>query len=478
MAHGMNETAPAKRGLSGTALAVALTILVAALFLPQVLNDGDTWWHLALGDWILAHHGVPHAGVFSFTRAATPWQADEWLSELIMSTAYALADWRGLIAVCALAVAAAVWSVGQSAARHLRGPPLALLLAIGASLLAPGLLARPHLLALPALAIWTAGLSRARENDRAPPLLLLPLMTLWANLHGSFAFGIALIGPFGLEALLSAPPQARLRVFRDWSLFGLGSVCASMINPYGVHGLLFPVKLILMPSLAYVSEWRPQDFSSVGVLEIALLALIAVAFLRPVRVPLVRLVLLLALVHLSLNQVRHQMLLGIVGPILLAKPLALAFPQPESGEGRRSSLPWPAAIAALASVLALAARLAIPIVRTSGPYAPMAALQAVPDQLRRRPVLNDYGFGGYLIWKGLPVFIDSRSELYGDEGLAQYGELMKGDRALFDQVAARYAIGWTILSPTQPLTRLLDADPSWRRVYADQFAVVHVRIAR
>ncbi len=472
----MDKATHSNRGLSAPAIVATLAVLVATLFLPQVLNDGDTWWHLKLGDWIIRHLAVPHVGVFSFTHAASPWQADEWLSEVVMSTAYSIADWRGLIAVFAIAAAATVWFVARSAGRALAGAPLALLLAISVSLLAPSLLARPHLLALPALAAWTAALARARDEERAPSLYLLPLMTLWANLHGSFAFGLSLIGPFALEALLAhAARDAGFEVVRDWGLFGLGSVCAALINPYGLDGLLFPIRLILSSSLANIGEWRAQDFSRMGPLEIALLSLLGVALLRPVRVPIVRLILLLALVHLGLNQVRHQMLLGVVGPILLAKPLGLALPRAVATEAGRQRFPWATAAAFAVAALAVTIRLATPLVRTDGPYSPMAALRAVPQYVRRRPVLNDYAFGGYLIWQGVPVFIDSRSELYGDRGLAQYGELTKADRVLFDKVVARYAIGWTILSPSQPLARLLDADPAWRRVYADRFAVVHVR---
>ena len=471
----MNEATHSNRGLSAPAIVATLAVLVATLFLPQVLNDGDTWWHLRLGDWIIVHCAVPHIDVFSFTRAGAPWQADEWLSEVVMSTAYSIADWRGLIAVFAIAAAATVWFVARSAGRALAGAPLAVLLAVSVSLMAPSLLARPHLLALPALAAWTAALACARDEERAPSLYLLPLMTLWANLHGSFAFGIALIGPFALEALLGSPPRRRLEVVRDWGVFGLGSICAALVNPYGVEGLLFPVKLILMPSLVNIGEWQPQDFSRMGPLEIALLSLLGVALLRPVRVPIVRLILLLVLVHLGLSQVRHQMLLSIVGPVLLAKPLALALPRAVATEAGRRRLPWTLAGAFAVAVLAVTVRLATPLVRTDGPYSPMAALRAVPEDVRRRRVLNDYAFGGYLIWQGVPVFIDSRSELYGDRGLARYGELTKADRTLFDRVVARYAIGWTILSPSQPLARLLDADPAWRRIYADKFALVHVR---
>ena len=40
--------------------ALALAIFAICAFSPAVLNDSDTWWHIAAGDWMLAHRAVPH----------------------------------------------------------------------------------------------------------------------------------------------------------------------------------------------------------------------------------------------------------------------------------------------------------------------------------------------------------------------------------------------------------------------------------
>ena len=96
--------------------------------------------------------------------------------------------------------------MGLTAARELRGAPLVATVGLGLGLMTASLLARPHMLALPIAAAWSAGLLAARDRGRAPPLALAALMTLWANMHGGFIFGLMLIGPFALEALAEAPP--------------------------------------------------------------------------------------------------------------------------------------------------------------------------------------------------------------------------------------------------------------------------------
>jgi hypothetical protein len=92
------------------------------------------------------------------------------------------------------------------------------------------------------------------------------------------------------------------------------------------------------------------------------------------------------------------------------------------------------------------------------------------------PVLNEYGFGGYLIYSGVPVFMDGRADMYGDALLKrQIDALMLRDPADLPRLLNDYRIGWTLLSPGTPALASLDQLPGWRRVHTDAVAVVHVR---
>ena len=66
-------------------IAIAVLVYAVVLFAPQVLNDGDTWSHIAVGQWIIQNHAVPRTDPFSFTLAGAPWGAHEWLAELAMA---------------------------------------------------------------------------------------------------------------------------------------------------------------------------------------------------------------------------------------------------------------------------------------------------------------------------------------------------------------------------------------------------------
>jgi hypothetical protein len=471
VSHDASETRIAGLGLAG----IAIFLFTLAAFSPQVLGDGDTWSHVATGEWIIAHGAAPHADPFSHSMAGAPWTAHEWLSEVVLALTLRFAGWSGVVLLTGAAAAAAALIVGLSAARELRGAPLILTVAIGLSLVTANLLARPHVLALPLAAAWGAALIAARAHGRAPPLRLAALMTAWANMHGGFIFGLMLIGPFALEAVTEAPVGARLLAARAWATFALAALAAALINPYGIDAFLLPFRLMSVENLSRISEWGPEDFSHIGTMELALLALLGFTLTRRFTMAPIRAALLIALVAMALQHSRHQVLLGILAPMLLARPIAAAIGAERLGEeGRRVARI--ALTATVAAALAIGgARLSAPIERTDGAAAPISALSAVPLGLRQRPVLNDYAFGGYLIFEHVRPFIDGRAELYGDAMMSLYGRLQAGDDAAVESTLKRYGVAWTIFAPENRVVAILDHEPGWRRLYADATAVVHGR---
>ncbi|RRN66122.1 hypothetical protein [Caulobacter sp. 602-1] len=453
-------------------LAAALVMATVFLFLPQVLNDGDTYWHMATGEWILAHGRVPDRDVFSYTQAGRPWVAHEWLSEALMALAARLAGWAGVTALFAIAMGGAAWMLVRRLSLRLGGLTLITTTVLALACMSGSLLARPHLFMLPLLVAWTIEMLAARDADRAPSLWFALLMILWANLHGSWVFGLVVAGAFGLEAL-AEPNADKLKVLRGWGLFGLVSLVCAAITPHGPAALLFPFQVTSMAVLPHITEWRAEDFSHVSTFAMVLLATLFVCLARGVKVPTVRLLLLLTLLLMGLQHIRHQLVLAAIAPLLLAGPLAEAL-------GHEPARPKPSrALLAgfgVACVLLLGARLALPLQRVDGLNSPVAALDSVPAELRTQPVLNGYGLGGYLIYKGVKPFIDGRADMYGDAFSKRYFQAVEPDPVALRKLLADYRVAWTIFTPDDPVVALLDQDPAWRRIHADPYAVVHRRV--
>lgn len=475
----------AERSILPLLLAVAAYGLV--LFRGgSLLLDGDTYWHITTGHWILQHIAVPHRDVLSFTAAGTPWVDHEWLGEVALALAYDAAGWSGLVLLSALAAALAFGLLCRALGRWLPPLPSFVLTVLAYLTVLPGLLCRPHVLALPVLVVWTAGLMAARAESRTPRLLLIPLMTLWANLHGSFLFGLVLIVPLAAEAVLgtlsggetAATPGERRRTAMGWGGFLLGSLIAACVTPNFLRGLIHPLHMMRMPvMLRAIAEWRSPDFQQIQPMEIWLVAALYFILTRGVRLSPLRILLLLGLLHAGLQHARNQILLGLVGPLILAEPLA-QFLRPRDGVVstvvHRFAAPLRTGTGAAALVLT-GLFVLHPLTRGDDRATPRTALQHVPPALAAQPVLNAYDFGGYLIFRGLRPYIDGRADMYGETFLSDYLELMHPSKDKLEAALRDRKIAWTLLKPDDGAVAVLDVLPGWRRLYADTVAVVHVR---
>ena len=462
---------PARAALPWLVGAVVYALLLALA--PRLLSDPDSYSHIAVGRWILAHGGVPSSDPFSFSMHGAPWITFEWLSEVIYAAMYALSGWAGVTALAAAAVALAAGLLTRSLLRELSPTPALLMVVAAVTLLAPHILARPHVLMLPIMVAWAAALVRCMDRQAPPPYWVLPLLIVWANLHGSVVLALGLIGPAVLEALLDAKRSEWPTVLKRWLPFTALAVAACCLTPYGADPLLMPLTTLgAGDALGWIAEWRPQDFGHVGVFELLLLAGIF-ALSRGVTLPVVRALVLLGLIHFALAQVRNADLLALLAPLYLAGPLARQF-----GVGTEDDTAGPTFGVNLAAVGVMIVATGLALARDVRPAPVNTPESAVAnaDLAKAGPVLNDYSFGGYLIFAGIPTFIDGRSELYGGQFIVRYNrDLSLADLRDFPKLLDHYKFGATLLAPDTPAVALLDRLPDWQRVYSDDVAVVHKR---
>ena len=455
-------------------IAFALPALIAFAFAalaPQVLGDGDSWWHVRAGEWILDHRAVPLTDPFSYTFAGKDWHAHEWLAEVLYALAYRAAGWSGVSLLAGAAVGLTTGLLFQWLARRVSMIAALLAVMLAFTCIAPGMLARPHLLSLPLIVLWLRLLIDARTADRAPHLGWLPLIVVWAYLHGSVLFAVGLIGFFALEALVEEGAD-RARVIRQWGLFGIGAGLATLLTPRGVEGVVFLVQLTQMQGLAEITEWRPADFTKPGGLELLLLAGLFILLLRGVKIAPLRLLLLLVLLHMTLQHQRHQMLLALAGVMIACD--AIGQMTPLSPPARKVPS-WALPAIGIVFALVVVVRLALPASVRETATAPASAFAHVPADLLAQPVLNGYDSGGFLIGQGVKPFIDGRTDLYGDAFVARYRGIIDARPGELEKVLAEYSVAWTFLPSDSAAAARLDTLPGWRRVYRDKLVTVHVR---
>jgi hypothetical protein len=346
------------------------------------------------------------------------------------------------------------------------------------ALTVPHLLARPHVLALPVMMAWAAGLVTAADRRGVPSFWLLPLMMLWANLHGGFVLGLALVAPIAVDAVLNAEGSQRRSLALGWAAFAIAAIAASCLTPYGWNSLLATRKILALgEALPLIMEWRPADFSYLGPLEICLLLGFGLALYRGISLPPLRIVLLLGMLHMALSQMRSLQIFALLVPLFLAAPLAKRIGG--AGDARPVVSPPRLLFAGLAIVL-LAGTLAYASVVRYEPHTRGSPVAAVGElkKLNFSRVFNDYDFGGYLIANGVAPFIDGRTELYGEKFFVEHNAasgLMKPEN-LF-RLLDDYNIEATLMRTQSAATTLLDHIDGWQKIYADDIATIHVRRA-
>ncbi|MDR3526192.1 MAG: hypothetical protein P4L57_02860 [Rhizomicrobium sp.] len=433
------------------ALCAAAFVLAAILVSPLILQNGDLYWHIAAGRWMIENRAVLRIDPFSFTFTGYPWHTQGWLAQLFLAFAFVAAGFGGVLALCALAAAAAAGTLVYCLSRYWRG-----LLLVGGILLAlvsavPAVSALPYLLALPFAVLFTAGVVAARAESRSPSFVLLLALLAWANLHTSFILGLALVVLLGIEAVIASP---RLAVARNWLVFCGYALLTSLATPYGIEGLVHAIHSLRVPLLAPVHSLLPL-----------LLALPALAVLLR-RATLLRAGGVAVLFVLALYLPAVQLFFAIAVPLLVAEPLAQGRFQP------RLALRPSLAFAALA-LAALSLRAVLPLALPDSPVTPAAAFAHVPSELIHSPVLNEASFGGFLIVNDVRPFIDSRPH-YPISFRARAAGL--GDAVVLAAVLSHYHIRWTLLAPSNPAVKALDG-LGWKRLYSGPFAVLHVNEA-
>lgn len=473
---------PRDSGLWLTALLLVAVCAAARLNFP----DPDTFWHLAVGERILAERKVPTTDVYSFTAPGKTWLATEWLGEIVMAQA---ARWGGPQGATSLLwiLATAFFFLLYELARIRSGRAAASFLACIAMLpLAASLMTlRPQLIGHSFLIVLLIALERFRQGSMRALLLLPVIFLIWVNTHGSFFLGLCVLGGYGIAGIF---PAFRLGGVTSlpWTadqrrrLFVVLALCVVVLplTPYGARLATYPLEVaFLQPvNVATVSEWQPMNFGFAwGRLFLAMLLLILIAeiALRPDH-RLEQFGLLIFAVFAACLHRRFALFFVIVFAPYLASLLARWIPL-----WPKESRVWLNVAALLAAITTLVAlfpsRQAID--HAIAERYPAGAVQHLRDHPLGVPLLNTYTWGGYLIWAldgRQKVFVDGRADLYEYAGALEDYHDIRQLRSTAPALLEQYGVGACLFDRESALVTHLVA-AGWKPVYHDDMSVLLVR---
>jgi hypothetical protein len=466
---------------------------LALCFLGSPLLDGrgdpDLWWHLLYFERMLADRAIPAVDWLSWSREGAPYLVTQWLGQALVGGFHALAGPAGLSALTwavALSVILLAWGASLPGCDPSHRP---LALALSAAVLAPmwDLYARPQILGFLAMAAVVMLVSRAMHRGRWTPagaVMLAVTMALWVNAHGSYVVGLAYIGLAAASIVAQDWLFSRTRPHVSWLVAPVAAALATLLNPYGVGAWRYVLEIGSLQStrLGVIAEWVPTSMGSAlgSAFLMAMLATGAAMMQARPRVSQVVLYLgmsifgliasrhayfsLIALVPLLANALRQGPVAALLNPIL----------------GRR--VPVLVAGVALAASLALGTwlneRREMGLAAWTQRIFPTAALDFMRAHKVRGRVLNEITAGGWLAyhWRGVPVAIDGRLDLYGDQWFFTWLFARNGGPGWRDFVDSTQATVF-VLQTTCALAQLLAKDPEFAVVYSDRAYSVILRKA-
>ena len=416
------------------------------------IGDPDLFWHLAQGRQTVTD-GLARVDVFSWTVNGLPVLTDQWLGQVIWYEAYAALGWNGIILLRALLVAAIVTLIVAAALFAQRRPIVAVVAALPAITLTRfAWTERPQLMGLCCFAALV--LLLRMSNDRPRVLMAVPpLILLWANLHASFALGLAVTGIVCAELWLRRPDLRRLLV----AVVAL-SVAVTLLTPSGISIWTSASGHFLSPPRVIQEEGVPDVTQPYGfVFAFIVLAVIVTAELSGTST-LREVALLVPVLFVSMTAARHTPFFAVasapylaahapdaIGSIAARLRINVRLP---AFAPRIPSLRVDLATAAVALAAVIGAGLVARGEPNLSPY-PTGALSSLPPG---PGVVNDYDWGGFLIWyaPATPVFIDGRLFPYTGDALRDYETLVSLGPTWRDVLARRGARA-LLVRPGSPL---------------------------
>jgi len=466
----------------------------------SLLGDGDTGWHIRTGEYILRTHHVPTQDLFSFSRPGAPWFAWEWLTDVFYAVLFQLAGLKGIVLAAGLMIALyAVVILRYTVWRGANALVAAFttLLAVGASSM--HFLARPHLftLLLLPISLWVVEADR-RKNTRWL-WALIPVTAVWTNLHGGFVVFLACIGLLIAAAVVEAMlGRERRHEIRRYSALMGGCAIASLANPYGIQLQVHISEYLRADWIRnIVQEFQAPTFRSEGQLQfeaLILIGLITSGLLLRRRL-LAEAFWVIFLAHSSLISVRHAPLYAAVAAPLVACEVsrwwrAAAMHRKKSSAWRilyqlgcdltpafRRTSVWPVVL--IVALALLDAPLKWPQDFPSVMF-PTEMVHQHADLVASGRLLTPDQWGDYIIYTFYPrqkVYVDGRSDFYGEKFGQEYLHLLNGGYD-WREIVDRNGFTVALLPVDWPLASLLKSDPGWQLVADDHHTILLRRVSR
>lgn len=451
--------------------------------------DVDYYWHLTTGNLILDQHRIPRTDPFSWSYGGQTWIAHEWLAEVMLALAHRAGGYAGTILLTTVFSVFGFWrliAAGRYYGMSRRTAVIVMLLFGGVFLRSGAMVVRPQVWTWALLAVLLAELAAYDTGRRKTLWLLPPLFAIWINMNLTALIGIGCLGAFVIDRLIRRP------IDRHVVTVGIASGLALIVNPHHVKLFLLIFKYLNPDSVRrqYVFEWmspKTEDHSHIP-FWIAMIFVFPALYYLLRRVPHVwPAAPLLVLAYQSNQSIRYipiymMLVFVFVGWLIWQRSRERKVILPTASAPLFPLKPWILVPPIVAGALAL--WLVTSVDRTQfkrNPTAwghPVAATEFYLQNYAGLKIFNTYDFGSYMIYRFYgtdnKVYIDGREEMYGEDRVRTYFDLIYGGEGWQDYFDEQ-GIQVVIIRRIDGLSNDIAEEPGWTRVYRDDARLIFVR---
>lgn len=508
----------------GYAVLIAVFILIF-ITAHKAIFDLDIWLHLKTGEIIFKEGSVPSKDIFSFTIQGKPWVNHEWLFQLFSYLIYAKWQADGLILLQSIIIVLCFLVLFFIGIRQVKSYTLvAMLILLTAFASSTRFNIRPDMLSLFFFSLYLYYLNF--HIHKKVIYFLLPLQVLWVNIHGYFFLGPLLILLFILSEYLrrnlkTLPWQWREQfalsdiAYRRLKYIFFLSLLVCLINPNFIKGALYPLAvskdILLGHSKVFFENIQELKFTftaskymTYSVFYYAVLAFCFLSMLLNFKILRLIDLFLFTLFFLFSFRIRNIAFSSFINYTIIiyyAGGLLLKITNLVNVEVPKKKLVLPILRygANILFLIYIAAKINNTLYSNYYDFSghqfksrllgiieqdnyPKKAADFLLENGISGNILNEFNSGAYLIGRAYPkirVFIDGRTELYGQGPFRQYQQAYEGKIDVFERLIKKYNIGVFFVNLTRKakpeIIKYVYKNNQWKLVFFDEDGMVFLK---
>lgn len=339
-------------------------------------------------------------------------------------------------------------------------------------------------------------LVETNKNRYFVALLILPLLLV--NIHAStyplyFIFYLPYIAEFILSKLKLKVDESSKIVIEKRNITKLIvlmpiGVVLGFCSPCGIDAYKYVFTVMDAISATFITEMQPLNLLDDATLSICICLYMAIMAFTKTKVRVVDCFLVLGITLMSLNTVRYDFFFYLIASICIFRALNDLLNDYDI-KFDFIDVALKKMVAIIVIILIVLSSCNKIIVKYSQDYIttmvyPVNAAQYILNNLNvsEMKIYNHFNFGGYLELLGIPVFLDSRAEMYAKEFndttiLEDWCAISSGEES-YKKIFNKYGITHALLYKTELINNYIKEDKEWEIIYQDDIFVLYERVEK